>query len=197
MRRKVAQPLTLHRDGLRYVRRQSIKEGGAVTADEQRELAEMLAEMGYDRATRTWNQPIIEHRKWSVRVGKNIVMGAACIGAAWLITSALPGPPHLPIGLAPFFLGVALAAKLGCRKTGWYAFGLALPAFYMDASVACLPWIALAIATLAVIASIRSRRDRPGRDPRRQSTVPARSPSSPSFRLDGPPSAPFGSTTGA
>lgn len=167
-----------------------------MTADEQRELAQMLAEMGYDRATRTWKAPPVDRRKQLLKIGKNIVMAGASVGAAYLLTSVMPGPPHLPVSLVPFYLGVALATRLGCRKTGWYAWIMALPAFYMDENVACLPWLTLAVVTLAVIASIGTR-DRPGRGPARRPLSPPQSQPLPSGPADGPLAALFGLPTGA
>lgn len=90
----------------------------------------------------------------------SVAVSAACIVGACLIAAVLPSPQHLPVSLTPFYMGVAAAVTLGaflrCRNAGWYAFALALPAVYLDASVASLAWVALTVTTLAAIAAIRS-----------------------------------------
>ena len=114
--------------------------------------AAQQSRMDHQRGSHTWG-----------RAGENVFVGGGCIVCAHLIAAAIPGPPHLPISLTPFYLGVASAVTLGAflerRNTGWYAFALALPAIYLDASVAALVWTALTVATFAVIAAIGSRRD--------------------------------------
>ncbi len=162
----------------------------AVTEAEQRELAEILAEMGYDRASRTWKCPPADRSSLS-----NAAIGAACIAGACLIAAIIPAPPHLPISLTPFYLGVAGAVGLGAflrrRNTGWYAFAFVLPAIYLDASVAALVWIALTVAAFAVIASIGNRRELDlGHRPR--SRAPSRP--LPFSRRGAPPAALYGST---
>ncbi len=108
-----------------------------------------------DDAAQQSRQPL-----WA-RAGENAAMAGSCIVGACMIAAAIPSPPHLPVSLTPFYLGVAsaitLGAFLGRRNTGWYAFAFALPAIYLDASVAALVWIALTVATFAMIASIGSR----------------------------------------
>jgi hypothetical protein len=153
-----------------------------MTEAEQRELAETLADMGYDRASRTWKTPAADRASLS-----KLAIGAACIVGACLVATVIPGPPHLPISLTPFYLGVALAARL---KSGWFAFALTLPAIYLEANVAELPWLCLSVAAFAVIASISRQGDAPGRPPGFQApSLP--SPSSPHAAL---PVAPYGST---
>ncbi len=161
-----------------------------MTETEQQELTEILAEMGYDRASRTWKPPRADRPSLS-----NAAIGAACIVGACLIAAAIPGPPHLPISLTPFYLGVASAVAIGAflkrRNIGWYAFAFALPVIYLDASVAALVWTALTVAAFAVIASIGTRRGLDlGRLPR--SRAPSRP--LPSSRRGAPPAALYGST---
>jgi hypothetical protein len=153
-----------------------------MTEAEQQELAKILAEMGYDRASRTWETPAADRASLSM-----LAIGAACIVGAYLIATVIPGPPLLPISLTPFYLGVALAARL---KSGWYAFALTLPAIYLEAGVAHLPWLCLSVAALAVIASVSRRQgDAPGRPPGFQApSLPL--PPSPHAEL---PVAPYGS----
>lgn len=164
-----------------------------MTETEQRELAEILAEMGYDRASRTWKSPPVDHPSlW------NVAVGAACAGGACLIAAAIPAPPHLPISLMPFYLGVACAVTLGSlighRRIGWYAFLFALLPVCWDARVAEPVWTVLTVATLALIASIGSRRDRrgPSQGHRPRSPAPSR-PLSSAHRV-ALPAAPYGLT---
>ncbi len=166
--------------------------GGAVTEAEQQELAEILAEMGYDRASRSWKSRPSDRPSLS-----NAAIGAACIAGACLVAAAIPGPPHLPVSLTPFYLGVAGAAALGVflrrRNAGWYAFAFALPAIYLDANVAALAWIALTVAAFAVIASI-GQGNRLGRDLGHLPRSPAPSPPLSSCRRGEPPAALYGPT---
>ncbi len=164
-----------------------------MTEAEQQELAEILAEMGYDRASRTWKTPLDDRLSLS-----NAAIGAACIGGACLIAAAIPGPPHLPVSLMPFYLGMGTAATLGAllgrQYVGWYAFAFTLPVVYLDASVAAVVWTALTVAAFAAIASIGCLRDRWGGAPGHRPRSPAPSRPLPSSRRGAPPAALYGST---
>lgn len=94
----------------------------------------------------------------------SVTLAAVCIVGACLLSAVIPGPPHLPVSLTPFYLGVAgavsLGSFLGCRNTGWCAFVFALPVVYLDASVAAMVWTALTVIAFAAIASIGTPRNR-------------------------------------
>lgn len=141
--------------------------GRDVTESERRELAEILKEMGYDPASKTWMMDRLSRPSAWIRIVDNILIAAASIGVACLTTMAITGPPHLPISMVPFYLGVAAAARLRGRLAGCSALALTLPAFYFNARVAELPWLVLSLMTLAVIATMGGR-DGLDRVPRRQ-----------------------------
>jgi hypothetical protein len=160
-----------------------------MTVAEQQELAEILAEMGYDRASRTWKrQPFNRLSSW--------LISAACIGGACVLAAFIHSSQQLPISVVPFYLGVASAVWLGGRKSGWYAFAMTTPVICLAATVAELSWLGLSVAAFVVIASI-PRQDRHGGAPGHQPG--SRAPSRPlsSSRRVAPPAAPSESMIGA